>query len=66
MPGGLENIMRHTNPSPGSLNDLRPVAITLIPSLICEDFVFDWAYNKISNCLDIQQFGNIRATSTSH
>ncbi|MPC48818.1 hypothetical protein E2C01_042601 [Portunus trituberculatus] len=29
-------------------------------------FVFDWAYNKISNSLDIQQFGNIRATSASH
>ncbi|XP_045134445.1 uncharacterized protein LOC123518009 [Portunus trituberculatus] len=52
--------------SPQSLNDLRPVAITPIPSLICEDFVFDWAYNKISSFLDIQQFGNIRATSTSH
>ncbi|XP_045114812.1 uncharacterized protein LOC123506629 [Portunus trituberculatus] len=52
-------------PSLESLNDLRPVAITPIPSLICEDFVFDWAYN-ISNSLDIQQFGNIRATSTSH
>ncbi|MPC30692.1 hypothetical protein E2C01_023962 [Portunus trituberculatus] len=34
--------------------------------LICEDFVFDWAYNKISNSLDIQQFGNIRVTSTSY
>ncbi|MPC57769.1 hypothetical protein E2C01_051756 [Portunus trituberculatus] len=32
-------------PSLESLNDLRPVAITPIPSLICEDFVFDWAYN---------------------
>ena len=53
-------------PSPQSLNDLRPVAITPIPSLICEDFVFDWAYTKIANSLDIKQFGNIKATSTSH
>ncbi|MPC20003.1 hypothetical protein E2C01_012933 [Portunus trituberculatus] len=28
--------------------------------------VSNWAYNKISNSLDIQQFGNNRATSTSH
>lgn len=52
--------------SPQSLNDLRPVAITPIPSLICEDFVFDWAYNKICNSIDTQQFGNIKSTSTSH
>lgn len=27
-------------PSPQSLSDLRPIAITPIPSLICEDFIF--------------------------
>ncbi|MPC20007.1 hypothetical protein E2C01_012937 [Portunus trituberculatus] len=43
-------------PSLQSLSDLRPVAITPIPSFICEDFVFDWSYNKISNSLDNQQF----------
>ncbi|MPC47250.1 hypothetical protein E2C01_040991 [Portunus trituberculatus] len=53
-------------PSPQSLNDLRSVAITPIPSLICEDFVFNWAYDKLSNSLDIQQFGNLRVTSTSY
>ena len=53
-------------PSPQSLNDLRPVAITPIASLLCEDFVFDWAYTKIKNSLDIKQFGNIKATSTTH
>ncbi|XP_063887196.1 uncharacterized protein LOC135114899 isoform X1 [Scylla paramamosain] len=52
--------------SPQSLNDLRPVSITPIPSLICEDFVYDWAYTKICNTVDIRQFGNIKATSTSH
>ncbi|MPC40783.1 hypothetical protein E2C01_034351 [Portunus trituberculatus] len=56
--------LSHLSPSPESLNDFRPISITPIPSLMCEDFVFDWAYNKISNSLDIQQFGNIRATST--
>ena len=45
---------------------MRPIAITPIPSLICEDFVFDWAYEKICPTLDPQQFGNIKATSTSH
>ena len=53
-------------PSPQSFNDLRPVAITPIPSLICEDFVFDWSYSKIIKHIDPQQFGNIKATSTTH
>ncbi|MPC35053.1 hypothetical protein E2C01_028463 [Portunus trituberculatus] len=69
MPRGLENIICYTHPqdpNPQSLSGLRPVAVTPIPSLICEDLVFEWAYNKISNSLDIQQFGNIRATSTSY
>ena len=52
--------------NPQSLNDLRPVAITPIPSLICEDFVFDWSYTKIIKHIDSHQFGNIKATSTSH
>ena len=52
--------------SPQSFNDLKPVAITPIPSLICEDFVFNWAYPKIVKNMDTQQFGNIKSTSTSH
>ena len=57
-------IPKITNPQ--TFNDLRPVAITPIPSLICEDFVFDWSYSKIINHIDAKQFGNIKATSTSH
>ena len=52
--------------NPKSSNELRPVAITPIPSLICEDFVFDWSYSKIINQIDMQQFGNVKGTSTSH
>ncbi|XP_063852041.1 uncharacterized protein LOC135095187 isoform X1 [Scylla paramamosain] len=52
--------------SPQSLGDLRPVSITPIPSFICEDFVYDWAYTKTCYTVDIRQFGNIKATSTSH
>ncbi|XP_063876996.1 uncharacterized protein LOC135109531 [Scylla paramamosain] len=52
--------------SPQSLGDLRPVSITPVPSFICEDFVYDWAYTKICYTVDIRQFGNIIATSTSH
>ena len=52
--------------SPQSLSDLRPIAITPIPSLICEDFVFDWAYNEIKDSIDIQQFGNVKSSSTTH
>ena len=42
-----------------------PVALTPIPSLICEDFVFHWSYSKFIEHIDVQQFGNIKVTSTS-
>ena len=54
------------SPNPQSLNDLRPIAITPIPSLICEDFVFQWTYPKIEKHIDPQQFGNVKSCSTSH
>ncbi|XP_063855576.1 uncharacterized protein LOC135097581 [Scylla paramamosain] len=43
-----------------------PVTITPIPSFICEDIVFDWAFTKIRNCIVNKHLGNIKATSTSH
>ena len=54
------------SPNPESLDKLRPVAITPIPSLICEGFVFDWAYADIANAIDPQQFGNMKSSSTTH
>ena len=51
---------------PQSLNDLRLIAITPLPSLICEDFVFDWAYSDIKTSIDSQQFGNMKCSSTTH
>lgn len=53
-------------PSPQSLNDLRPIAITPLPSLLCEDFIFNWAYSNIANVIDPQQFGNMKTSSTTH
>jgi len=53
-------------PNPQFLNDLRPIAITPIPSLIYEDFVFDWANSNICNSIDLQQFGNMKSSSTTH
>ncbi|XP_076052807.1 uncharacterized protein LOC143032223 [Oratosquilla oratoria] len=53
-------------PSPQSLNDLKPIAITPIPSLICEDFVFNWACSNTRNKIDLQQFGNIKTSSITH
>ncbi len=53
-------------PSPKTLSELRPIAITPIPSLICEDFVFNLAYSQISHLIDPQQFGNIKSSSTTH
>ena len=53
-------------PNPPSFNDLRPIAITPIPSLICEDFIFNWAYDTISSRIDLQQFGNVKSSSTTH
>ena len=57
-------IPKKTNPL--SLNELRPIAITPIPSLICEGFVFDRAYADIAESIDSQQFGNMKSSSTTH
>ncbi|XP_076039158.1 uncharacterized protein LOC143024257 [Oratosquilla oratoria] len=53
-------------PNPQSLSDLRPIAITPIPSLICEGFVFNSVYNKIKDQIDIKQYGNMKSSSTTH
>ncbi|XP_076033182.1 uncharacterized protein LOC143020617 [Oratosquilla oratoria] len=52
--------------SPQSLSDLRPIAITPIPSLICEDLVFNSVYSNIKHSIDAQQFGNMKSSSTTH
>ena len=51
---------------PQSFNDLIPIAINPLPSLICEDFVFDWAYSDIKTYIDSQQFGDMKSFSTTH
>ena len=64
----LENFISHATPKITDLQsfiDLRPVALTPIPSPICEDFVFHWSYSKIIEHIDVQQFGNIKVTFTS-
>ena len=60
----MKNSYRIQNPH--LLSELRPIAITPVPSLICEDFVFDWAYHKIKDVIDIQQYGNMKSSSTTH
>ena len=52
--------------SPQSLSDYRPIAITPIPSLLCEDFIFKWAYSHLAPLMDQQQLGNIKSSSTTH
>lgn len=52
--------------SPQSLGDLRPISITPIPSLLCEDFVFKWTYAHLAPLMDPQQYGNMRSSSTTH
>ena len=69
MPQPLQNFLCNPIPkttSPQSLTDLGPIAITPLPSLICEDFVFDWAYSDIKTTIDSQQFGNMKSSSTTH
>ena len=51
---------------PQSLDQLRPIAITPVPSLLCESFIFDWASHSIAAVIDKQQFGNIKSSSTTH
>ncbi|KAK3890459.1 hypothetical protein Pcinc_005588 [Petrolisthes cinctipes] len=52
--------------NPQSFDQLRPIAITPLPSLLCESFVFDWASASIKKFIDNQQFGNIKSSSTTH
>ncbi|XP_050721171.1 uncharacterized protein LOC127001045 [Eriocheir sinensis] len=52
--------------TPQSLSDYRPIAITPIPSLLCEGFIFRWAYTHLAPLMDQQQFGNIKSSSTTH
>ena len=52
--------------NPPTLNDLRPISITPLPSLVCESFVSDWAYADLASSIDMQQYGNVKATSTTH
>ncbi|XP_071534963.1 uncharacterized protein [Panulirus ornatus] len=55
---------KSTNPE--SLNSLRPVAITLTPSLICESLEFDRSYVDITDSVDPQQCGNMKSSSATH
>ena len=57
-------IPKSTNPS--SFDQLRPIAITPLPCLVCEDFIFNWAYTCIEHSIDNQQFGNMKSSSTTH
>ena len=34
-------------------------------SLLCESFVAEWMYNDISTKIDLQQYGNVRGSSTT-
>ena len=52
--------------SPATLNDLRPISVTPLPSLLCESFVAEWAYADLAPYVDLQQYGNIKDTSTTH
>ena len=45
---------------------MRPVSITLLASLLCESFVAEWMYDDIAPKIDPKQYGNVRASSTTH
>ncbi|XP_050704319.1 uncharacterized protein LOC126989755 [Eriocheir sinensis] len=40
--------------------------VTPLPSLLCESFVADWVYEDQAPGVDVRQFGNMRASSTTH
>ena len=52
-------------PTPLALGDLRPITLTQVASLLCESFVAEWMYNDISTKIDLQQYGNVRGSSTT-
>ena len=52
--------------TPMTFGDLRPLALTLFISLLCESFVTEWLYADIAPNIDPQQFGNVKGSSTTH
>ncbi|XP_037787501.1 uncharacterized protein LOC119583063 [Penaeus monodon] len=42
---------------------LRLIAITHLPSLLCESFVADWANQDLALSVDTRQFGNMRSSA---
>lgn len=50
-------------PSAASLDQTRPVSITPLPSLVCENFA---TYTVLKSSFNPHQFGNIKTTSITH
>ena len=49
-----------------TFSELRPIDITSLPSLLCESFVAEWVYEDLAPEIDARQFGNMKASSTTH
>ena len=49
---------------PASLNDLRNISCTMLPSKVYESYVLNWAQSEVK--LKENQFGGVKGCSTSH
>ncbi|XP_047483008.1 uncharacterized protein LOC125035007 [Penaeus chinensis] len=66
MQGTVFVIAIEKTPSPTSFGELRPIAIIPLPSLLCESFIADWAYQDLAASVDTRQFSNMCSSSTTH
>lgn len=51
---------------PTNANQLRPIALTKILGRVFEAFLAQWLKDDFSPQLDCKQYGNVKATSTTH
>lgn len=49
-----------------SIDELRPVSLTPTLAKVAESFIAKWMMEDMSSQLDLRQFGNWKAISTSH
>lgn len=56
----------HKDPNNLSIDNLRPITQTNVFSKIMENFMYDKLYKQIIDKIDINQYGTIKKSSTSH
>ena len=55
-----------SNPPRSIESDLRPISLTPVLSKQLESFIGNWILETISSNIDVNQYGGLRGTSTTH